>query len=148
MSCNLCGDLGRKTEYFGESARTSYDRGEEHWNALESGDTTNPLAEHMELEHPEETHNFSLKVVSVRKSPLVRQCKEGLLIGSFKGDLVLNRKGEWGNNLPPAMTMEDSRPKRKAEGHRGRPIKRLKPDLSERRILSTLHISRVKKKSP
>ena len=85
----------------------------------------------MELEHPEEVHKFSMKVVSVRKSPLVRQCEEGLLIGSFKGDLVLNRKGEWGNNLHPAMTMEDNGPKQKAEGHRGRLIKRMRQEIDE-----------------
>ena len=32
---------------------------------------------------------------------------EGVLIQEFRGDFLLNRKGEWGQNLPPRFTTED-----------------------------------------
>ena len=129
--CNLCGEEGVKTEYVGETARTSYDRGEEHWNALETGDSSNPMVEHMEEYHPEHQHNFSMKVLSVQKSPLIRQSEEGLLINSFKGDVIMNRKGEWGNNLPPRLELEENGKRKTVQEGQGlgeqRPPKRKRP---------------------
>ena len=52
---------------------------------------------------------FQMRVISLQKSPLVRQLEEGQLINTYAGDIQPNRKGEWGNNLPPLITIEDTK---------------------------------------
>ena len=48
------------------------------------------------------------KIISIRKTPLARQSEEGILIEGYKGDMIINRKGEWGNNLPPSLVLGDN----------------------------------------
>ena len=55
-----------------------------------------------------------MKVTRIHDSALQRQVEEGFSIGNYKGDTLLNRKGEWGNNLPPKLIVEDSTQKRAA----------------------------------
>ena len=43
ISCITCLDADRKTDYIGETARTSYDRGTEHLDALRGGQEAIPL---------------------------------------------------------------------------------------------------------
>ena len=114
VSCLICLESDRKTDYIGESARTAFDRGGEHWAAIRRGDQSNPMVEHMSDHHPEEEARFQMRVVSLHKSPLVRQSEEGRMIDSYKGDMQLKRKGEWGNNLSPNLMVEEvGGPKRK-----------------------------------
>ena len=49
----------------------------------------------------------SLKVELAKKcrKPLERQALEGVKIDRLKG-ITVNRKGEWGQNLPPNFTIE------------------------------------------
>ena len=39
---------------------------------------------------------------------MLRQCLEGHEIGKLEPGTFMNRKGEWGQNLPPKLTIEDS----------------------------------------
>ena len=48
-----------------------------------------------------------MKILSSHRTPLSRQIEEGHRISSFKGEEILNRKGEWGENLPPRLVVED-----------------------------------------
>ena len=48
-----------------------------------------------------------MKVISSQRTPLSRQVEEGHRISSFKGKKILNRSGEWGENLPPKLVVED-----------------------------------------
>ena len=104
-------ESGRTVKYFGESSRTGYDRGLEHQRALANRDEESPLVEHMMNAHPgiQELDNgqFEMKVKSVHPGPLQRQCEEAHMIQTFSGDTILNRKGEWGQNLPPRLSIED-----------------------------------------
>ena len=36
--CEGCRGEGKTTKYFGETARTGYDRGAEHWKSLRTGE--------------------------------------------------------------------------------------------------------------
>ena len=47
-----------------------------------------------------------MKMVRRQNRPLNRQIHEGLLIDTFNGFKLLNRKGEWGSNLQPKLEVE------------------------------------------
>ena len=104
--CMRCKELGMETLYYGESARTSFDRGSEHLSALEKMDKESPLVEHHTDDHSGQDPWFEMKVKSVHDKPLHRQCEEAHLIENFSGQKIMNRKGEWGQNLPPRLTIE------------------------------------------
>ena len=114
ISCQLCAEEGRASHYIGESARTAYDRGGDHLKALNSRNETNPLVEHWVNSHQGVEWKYSMKVTRIHDSALQRQVEEGFSIGNYKGDTLLNRKGEWGNNLPPKLIVEDSTQERAA----------------------------------
>ena len=46
-------------------------------------------------------------LVKAHRTPLSRQAHEGYTIANFKGDILINRKGEWGSNMEPTLTLED-----------------------------------------
>ena len=88
ITCHKCLEAGVKMQYIGESARTGYDRGEEHWDDLRREDDSNPLVEH----HGNEDNAISMRIISVRRTPLARQTEEGILIEGFKGDIIMTLK--------------------------------------------------------
>ena len=55
-------------------------------------------------EHEGQTPSFTMELVQRFVRPLERQVMEGVLIQQFKGDFLINRRGEWGQNLPPNFT--------------------------------------------
>ena len=57
-----------------------------------------------------------MSVVKSHKLALMRQAHEAVLILRFEGHELLNRKGEWGSNLPPALIIEGE------ESDRDRPV--------------------------
>ena len=59
-----CKEKGVDTQYYGESARTSFDRGVEHLTALEKMNLESPLVEHHVHDHPQEGPKFEMKVKS------------------------------------------------------------------------------------
>ena len=99
--CMLCAREGKTTQYFGESGRTGFDRGAEHLASLNSEDKKSVLVEHWKEKHSDQNWDYQHKILKSYNNPLQRQVHEGHLIANFKGDEVLNRKGEWGENLPP-----------------------------------------------
>ena len=115
ISCSLCKAEAKKTYYYGESARTGYDRGLEHLAALGRMNPESPLVEHLLEAHPgvgveddEDTSaHFQMSIVSTHPKPLQRQCQEAHLIQTFREGQLMNRKGEWGQNLPPKLTLAD-----------------------------------------
>ena len=107
IECLVCTKAGKKGVYWWETARTPYDRGLEHLTALRNRDLNSPLWAHHQEVHGEDNPEFTMKVVKVHHSTLGRQAHEGNLINNYVGDYVLNRKGEWGQNLAPALGLED-----------------------------------------
>ena len=99
--------MGKEVTYFGESGRTSYDRGLEHLRSIQNGDTGHACAKHHLECHQGEPWNFTMKVVRGHKYPLQRQTFEGRLIADFKGTENLNQKGGWGCTLPPTLSTGD-----------------------------------------
>ena len=103
-------------EYTLESARTPYDRGLDHMAALTRMDKESPLVEHCNNDHNGRQVEFEMTITGYQIRPLDRQTEEASKIEEFRGDKILNRRGEWGQNLPPKLSLEDedkTNPKRK-----------------------------------
>ena len=64
------------------------------------------MVEHGEKEHQGMPHHFEMQILEMHPSPLQRQSKEGFVIGNASPGTILNRKGEWGENLPPKLCVE------------------------------------------
>ena len=78
----------------------------EQERAIKRIETESPAVEHHLEHHSGESPEFSMKLVEFSPFPLQRQAKEGHLITNFKGDVLMNRKGDWGQNLPPRLIVE------------------------------------------
>merc|ERR1711954_83580 len=81
--------------------------GAEHLAALNSEDEKSPLVQHWQEGHGGQEWAYQMKILSSHRTPLSRQIEEGHRISSFKGEEILNRKGEWGENLPPKLVVEE-----------------------------------------
>ena len=65
------------------------------------------LVQHGVDDHQGETPEYSMRLLKTHGRPMYRQIHEGVLIDMFKGDTILNRKGEWGSNLPEKLRVGD-----------------------------------------
>merc|ERR1711954_427636 len=101
--CSTCQEEGARTEYIGETSRSSFHRGWEHQVAIQKRSKESPLIEHWEEAHKNQEPRFSMKVEGYYQQPLYRQTREGQLISDYQGGTLLNRRGEWGQNLPPKL---------------------------------------------
>ena len=68
-------------EYEGETGRNGYTRGVEHLSALRLEDGTQA--------------EFSMTVLKVHRTPMVRQINEAVRIIISKAECILNSKSEW-----------------------------------------------------
>ena len=66
----------------------------EHLDALKGGQEGHPLADHQQEDHQDLQPNFQMAVEAFARSALARQTREADKIGNFKGDTLLNKKGE------------------------------------------------------
>ena len=97
ISCNTCKEIGDKESiYVGESARTLYNRGEEHRRALEQFDEESSMVEHSAEDHPGVPPDYSMEPICFSGSPLWRQAVEAneIMKNLNKNVKVLNRRGE------------------------------------------------------
>ena len=111
VKCKLCLQEGKNSFYIGESARTPYDRGLEHLNLINREDRESPCVEHRDEYHQGQEVEFQMAVLSYPKTTLQRQATEAFqmdLHREVKNCLVINRRGEWGQNLPPKMVMDEN----------------------------------------
>ena len=104
------------SHYYGESARNGFDRGLEHLSPLKNESSTSNIVVHWKEYHQQKEWAYTMRVVADHKTPLPRQVHEGQLIGDFKGQRIINRKGEWGENLPPKLVHEDTRDEAQQQG--------------------------------
>ena len=100
ISCMECKVRGNPHYYYGETARKGWERAREHQAMLEDHPDKSALGDHVRDMHEGEKVEFTMKLVTKTYKPLERQCVEAQEIRENKKG-VLNRKGEWGQNLPP-----------------------------------------------
>ena len=111
MECLICKEEHQPALYIGETARTPYERCLEHLDLIRLQSEESPFIEHQNEKHPGEEVKVSMKVVSKEPRPLDRLTLEGTMISEHRSGLLLNRKGEWGQNLPPQFGILDSEDK-------------------------------------
>ena len=69
------------TLYVGETSRSIFERGKEHWEGAKKGAENNHMVRHVKMEHKDEgAPNFSLRVVKHYKTALARQVAEAVRI--------------------------------------------------------------------
>ena len=104
--CQGCKDGGKKAQYYGETARTSFIRGKEHQNQLEGEVQESPLWEHCVLHHSGNKQVFKMEVVATYSTAFRRQIGESIRISSGDADIIINCKGEWNGDRIPRLAVE------------------------------------------
>ena len=101
--CLRCLESGKVRQYFGESARTGFERGQEHENDYKTMKEDSHMYKHWLEEHPEiEKPAFSMKVLRGHSTALVRQIHEAVMI-EMNVATVLNSKGEFNRCQLPRL---------------------------------------------
>ena len=95
IECLTCQRAGKSAIYEGETSRNAYTRGIEHLDALRLHDDENALWKHCLVAHDGNRAEFTMKVVGIFRTPLVRQVDESVRIIVSKADCVMNSKSEW-----------------------------------------------------
>ena len=108
ISCMECKMEGKKTNYWGESSRTLYERYGEHLDKKLKKKEDSALWKHEELWHNGEEVEFRPEVIQKHMKPLTRQIQEGVLILKSEDDIILNSKSEW-NMVPIPRIVTEKR---------------------------------------
>ena len=108
ITCSKCEEGGVRAEYWGETARTGFERGEEHLAGLESQYEKNSLWKHSLLHHNGTLglEDLRMEIVESHRSPLNRQVHEGVELDTNRADLILNSKSEWNHCRIPRIMIE------------------------------------------
>ena len=76
---------------------------------VDRGQSGHPIVDHYDQDHPGIEKRFEMKILKFVDKNLYRQAEEGHRIQNFKGDKILNGRGDWGQNLPPRLEIEGKR---------------------------------------
>ena len=104
LQCVACEDQGIVTTYTGETGHNAYHRGSEHISDVRRNETSNAMAKHLNLYHPEKISDPSVFRMKVHKNfarSLDRQVFEGVLIHNSEADITMNSKAEF---MQPSVT--------------------------------------------
>ena len=74
IECQNCKTNGLEVKYFGETARTPFDRGVEHLAALKNFNPESPLVEHAINDHGGVLPEFTMSISSFHPKAFERQC--------------------------------------------------------------------------
>ena len=82
--------------YVGETAKSLYERGKEHWYSFKIQAEDSHILKHHQLHHGGEGEpQFHLRPVRFFRTALTRQIHEAVRIQRYGEDIVLNSKGEY-----------------------------------------------------
>ena len=95
IKCETCQQAGVVSLYEGETGRNGYTREKEHLDALRLENEDNALWKHCLIQHNGEKAKFSMKVLGVFYTCLVRQVNEGVRIQKSRAHCVMNSKSEF-----------------------------------------------------
>ena len=96
LVCEECG--ADVCQYFGETGRNAFSRGEEHLSNKEAEDVNKSVLKLHAIHHHEGRADvkFSMKVTGSHPNCLDRQVAERVNIENFKGAALMNRRNEMG----------------------------------------------------
>ena len=93
--------------YIGETSRSLFERGREHWKAFHEKRENSHILKHHILHHGGEGEpKFHLRPLSFHKTALNRQLSEAVKIGRVGEDNLLNSKGEYNRSHIARLTLE------------------------------------------
>jgi hypothetical protein len=123
MTCGTCSVNGVRKVYWGETSRTLYQRGKEHWSAYLSESDKSALHKHGSLEHPQTPPDWKIKVYNYHQRPLRRQVEEGVLINNALEGELLNSKSEItrGGKIPRLVVMVGDRESKGTDSDKHKP---------------------------
>ena len=103
--CISCKEEGRKRIYWGESSRSSNQRGVEHFKEI--GVQTHPMVLHFLEEHTGERQDFLMRVTKYHKKAVERQILKSIRIlgGNKNPQESLNLKSEWAAARLPTISV-------------------------------------------
>ena len=105
-NCLDCMAKGKKVTYYGESARSAYERGLEHMSDFKKQEEDSHMWKHQLEEHPnQEKVKFRMKVVKTHRTALQRQVHEAVLISLNASDKILNSMGVYNRCKLPRLTV-------------------------------------------
>ena len=107
---------------------------------MRAGDPESVLVQHQEECHPNKEPEYAMKMVKTHRRPLYRQIHESILNDRFKGHTILNRKGEWGSNVPAKLGMGDEDPGQNPPGGKNQgKLGQIMPRKGEGAIRRSVH---------
>ena len=128
--CLQCQESGKMRQYFGESARTGFERGQEHQNDYSKNQEDSHMLKHWQEDHSgEEKPAFSMQVLRGHKSAFVRQIHEAVLI-EMNVETILNSKGEYNRCQLPRLGVK--------MGERDAQEKSMQAEMNEAEIFSCI----------
>ena len=80
LECGTCRDRGLKRQYWGESSRSTYQRGREHCREIRMGKLAHPMVLHFWEQHDGRQQPVLMRVTSKHLTALERQVRESINI--------------------------------------------------------------------
>ena len=104
--CQQCLALGRDSVYYGESARSAFERGTEHARDRVAEKEDSHMHQHIIAEHfGEEGVKFKMKIEKVHRTAMYRQIHEAVLIKMNGHKNILNSKTEFNSCVLPEIAV-------------------------------------------
>ena len=106
-TCLACKEKGKDVNYYGESARTAYERGKEHHNDYQALSDDSHMAKHHVIEHPDKEGKlkFAMKVLKCYRTAFARQVHEAVVIQLNEKNGIMNSKGEFNRCKLPRLSV-------------------------------------------
>ena len=106
-TCLACKEKGKEASYYGETARSGYERGNEHWEDYEKLDKESHMLKHHVLAHADKPDklDFSMKIVRGHRSAFRRQVHEAILIELHEKEGIMNSKGGFNRCKLPRLSI-------------------------------------------
>ena len=96
LVCNPCKETDVEATYQGETAKSAFERGQQHQSDLKRKVLDTPMWKHAQLFHESDNKiSFSLEVTSRFKKAMIRQEDEAIRIRESQSKICLNSKSEF-----------------------------------------------------
>ena len=102
--------------YIGETARSLYERGREHWRGFRERREDSHIWKHQALHHGgDNSPRFHLRPFEFHRTALNRQISEAVKIGRFGEENLLNSKGEYNRSRIARLSLGELNTEKKPE---------------------------------
>ena len=99
----------QKFKYIGETSRSAFERGVEHYKDLEFTRSNSHMLKHAVIHHPDLDPcmiDFRMKILSTHQTAFERQIREAVMINEYAGTRLMNSKTEYNRCSIPRIVMK------------------------------------------